>query len=155
MDVGVGVSEGVAGTGVKVARRVTVGLGVSVDVGVTPATAVGVGGCMIRPQPLRTKLHTTTSQARPLLGETLRHSRWPDDRFAVAAASQSPAFPNRHSPRRTNWPWSGRRVWIQGRIPASAPHSESRRNASVWHGSDCSKGELESQATERSIGFGD
>jgi hypothetical protein len=51
--VGEGVSEGVAGTGVNVARRVAVGLGVSVRVGRTIATdvGVGVGGRMIRPQP--------------------------------------------------------------------------------------------------------
>jgi hypothetical protein len=59
--VGVGVSEGVAGTGVKVARRVAVGLGVSVGLGWTPTTAVGVGGWMIRPQPVTIKLVSAVS----------------------------------------------------------------------------------------------
>jgi hypothetical protein len=62
--VGVGVLDGVAGTGVKVARRVAVGLGVSVAVGETPATAVAVGGWRIWPQPAMTRLARAISHTR-------------------------------------------------------------------------------------------
>jgi hypothetical protein len=61
--VGVGVSEGVAGTGVNVARRVAVGLGVSVGGDVTSTPRVGAGGWRRRPQPLNAKVHDITSQA--------------------------------------------------------------------------------------------
>jgi len=47
----VGVLEGVAGTGVKVAWRVTVGRAVAVAVAVVSATTVGVGTGIRRPQP--------------------------------------------------------------------------------------------------------
>lgn len=61
--VGVGVSEGVAGTGVKVARRVAVGLGVSAGATVASTTPVGAGGWRMRPQPPSARLLEIISQA--------------------------------------------------------------------------------------------
>ena len=51
VNVGSGVADGVAGTGVKVARLVAVGQGVLVGITVAPATVVAVGDCRMRPHP--------------------------------------------------------------------------------------------------------
>ncbi len=62
--VGSGVAEGVAGTGVKVARRVAVGQGVVVGGTVIPATTVGVAGCRMRPHPVIVRQAASASHAR-------------------------------------------------------------------------------------------
>ena len=59
----VGVVEGVAGTGVKVALRVAEGRGVLVGMTVTPAPSVGVGGSKTRPHPAIVRLSTTTNHS--------------------------------------------------------------------------------------------
>jgi hypothetical protein len=73
--VGVGVSEGVAGTGVNVARRVAVGLGVWVGAAVTSTPRVGAGGRRMRPQPLNTRVHNITTRVHDITSQTAGTAR--------------------------------------------------------------------------------
>lgn len=62
--VGSGVADGVAGTGVNVARLVAVGQAVLVGITVTPATAVAVGDCRMRPHPPAVRLTMSARHTR-------------------------------------------------------------------------------------------
>ena len=84
-----------AGTGVKVARRVAVGLAVSIGVTETPAMAVGVGGFRMRPQPPRTKLARRTGHTTAAMRLSLAFRHWilalfndPLPKLAFVAAGQ-------------------------------------------------------------------
>jgi hypothetical protein len=79
--VGVGVSEGVAGTGVNVARRVAVGLGVWVDVAGAFATAVDVGGWSIRPHPVSARLVKAASHTNGAIPRNAPRFRQSPDPF--------------------------------------------------------------------------
>ena len=78
VNVGSGVADGVAGTGVKVARRVAVGQGVSVGTTVTAAMGVTVGDVRTRPHPatvLTTKISDTRVAAQTFLSFCPRLTR--------------------------------------------------------------------------------
>jgi len=102
--VGVAVLEGVAGTGVKVARRVAVGRAVvvAVAVSVESAAAAGVGTGIRRPQPLSSKASHSRTPIRRII--RIPRLRPREQNFAKPLLSLAARIVTKEGPKVKRWP---------------------------------------------------